>query len=73
MSSAPQRAAAVTYRPDIDGLRALAVIAGLLFHAHVAGFAGRYVGVDVFLRCAVAGTPRDKLLILSARLFWGRL
>ena len=36
------------YRPDIDGLRALAVIAVMLFHLHVLGFAGGYIGVDVF-------------------------
>ncbi len=36
------------YRADIDGLRALAVIAVILFHADIARFAGGYVGVDVF-------------------------
>lgn len=36
------------YRPDIDGLRALAVLAVFLFHAHVAPFTGGFVGVDVF-------------------------
>lgn len=36
------------YRADIDGLRAVAVIAVVLFHAKVAGFAGGFVGVDVF-------------------------
>ena len=36
------------YRPDIDGLRAVAVLAVLLFHAGVAPFGGGYVGVDVF-------------------------
>jgi peptidoglycan/LPS O-acetylase OafA/YrhL len=36
------------YRPDIDGLRALAVIAVVLFHDGVPGLDGGYVGVDVF-------------------------
>ena len=35
------------YRPDVDGLRAVAVILVLLFHAGL-GFTGGYVGVDVF-------------------------
>jgi peptidoglycan/LPS O-acetylase OafA/YrhL len=36
------------YRPDIDGLRALAVALVVLFHAELAPFAGGFVGVDVF-------------------------
>ena len=35
------------YRPEIDGLRALAIVAVLLYHAGVA-CGGGYVGVDVF-------------------------
>jgi peptidoglycan/LPS O-acetylase OafA/YrhL len=36
------------YRPEIDGLRAIAVIPVILFHAGIQTFSGGYVGVDVF-------------------------
>lgn len=39
---------AVDFRPDINGLRAIAVIAVMLFHFGIAGFSGGFVGVDVF-------------------------
>jgi peptidoglycan/LPS O-acetylase OafA/YrhL len=39
----------VKYRADIDGLRALAVVPVVLFHAGFSLFSGGFVGVDVFL------------------------
>lgn len=36
------------YRPDIEGLRAIAVVPVCLFHAGFAAVPGGYVGVDVF-------------------------
>ena len=36
------------YRPDIDGLRALAIIAVVLYHAGVPYIGGGFVGVDIF-------------------------
>lgn len=39
---------ALAYRRDIDGLRAVAVLAVVLFHFGVPGVTGGFVGVDVF-------------------------
>ena len=41
-------AVSLIYRPEIDGLRALAVLPVILFHAGFAEFGGGFVGVDVF-------------------------
>ena len=36
------------YRPEIDGLRAIAVLPVIFFHAGFSAFSGGYIGVDVF-------------------------
>ncbi|MEP7244404.1 MAG: acyltransferase family protein [Gammaproteobacteria bacterium] len=36
------------YRPELDGLRAVAVLPVLLFHAGFTAFTGGFVGVDIF-------------------------
>ena len=42
------RSAQGKFRPDIQGLRAVAVVAVVLFHAAMPGIGGGFVGVDVF-------------------------
>ncbi|MEO6215937.1 MAG: acyltransferase family protein [Sphingomonas sp.] len=37
------------YRREIDGLRAIAVLAVILFHTRMPGFSSGFVGVDIFL------------------------
>jgi peptidoglycan/LPS O-acetylase OafA/YrhL len=41
------------YRPEIDGLRALAVASVIMFHARVPGFSNGFLGVDIFF--AISG------------------
>ena len=36
------------YRPEIDGLRAIAVVSVILFHSGYTFLAGGYFGVDIF-------------------------
>ena len=39
---------AIKYRPEIDGLRAVAVVPIVLFHAGISQISGGFVGVDIF-------------------------
>lgn len=47
-SEGDQRVARSCFRPDIEGLRGVAVLLVVAYHARVLGFHGGYVGVDVF-------------------------
>lgn len=53
------------YRHDIDGLRAIAVLAVLLFHLGVPEFPGGFVGVDVFF--VISGFLITGLLVRERR------
>jgi peptidoglycan/LPS O-acetylase OafA/YrhL len=55
----------LSYRPDIDGLRAIAVAIVVAFHAGVPGFGGGFVGVDVFF--VISGYLITGLLVAELR------
>ena len=66
------------YRPDIDGLRALAVSLVVVFHAGAAWLPGGFIGVDVFF--VISGYLITSLLVaehqrtgrISLKAFWSR-
>lgn len=55
----------VKYRSEIDGLRAVAVLPVIFFHAGFKGFSGGFVGVDVFF--VISGFLITSLLIEQKR------
>ena len=54
-----------TYRPDIDGLRAIAVMAVVLYHAGFSALGGGFVGVDVFF--VISGYLITDLILREVR------
>ena len=66
-----------TYRADIDGLRAVAVLGVLFYHASVSAIPGGFVGVDVFFVISgylITGIIKDDCLkgTFSFLGFYGR-
>ena len=51
----------IAYRPEIDGLRALAVVAILMNHAGIDWLPGGYLGVDIFF--VVSGFVITRLIM----------
>ena len=51
------------YLPQVDGLRAVAILAVVAFHVGVPGVSGGYVGVDVFF--VISGFLITRLLYVE--------
>lgn len=66
MSGVPLSRVKANYRPQIDGVRAVAVSAVLLFHLGFASIPGGFVGVDVFF--VLSGYLISGLLLTEASL-----
>ena len=67
----------ILYRPHIDGLRAIAIIAVVLYHAHFLRMTGGFVGVDIFF--VISGFLITSIIVRDIKLgtfsllgFWER-
>lgn len=74
----PTRTSGIEYLPGLDGLRALAVLAVIVYHADSAWLPGGFIGVEVFF--VISGYLITRLLVAeherAGRIdlvgFWGR-
>jgi peptidoglycan/LPS O-acetylase OafA/YrhL len=66
------------FRPDIQGLRAVSILAVVGYHAGIPGFAGGFIGVDIFfvisgfLICGLLLREAEKTGSVDLLRFWGR-
>jgi peptidoglycan/LPS O-acetylase OafA/YrhL len=78
MDSKKVGAERIAFRRDVNGLRALAVVAVVLYHFNVGGLTGGFIGVDVFFVISgflmsgiiVRGLQRGNFSLLS--FYWSR-
>lgn len=64
-TTAELHASEVAYRPDIDGLRGVAVLAVVIYHAFPGLLAGGFVGVDIFF--VISGFLITSLVLTEIR------
>lgn len=77
LRDSPSRFRSLPYRRDIDGLRCLAILPVVLYHAGVPFFASGFIGVDIFLVISgfLIGGIIDRQIrigIFDLRTFWER-